>query len=122
MYGAPYASPAQRSPYASPTSPSSRPQNIPIVIVGNKRDLTRGREVSPEDGARLAQRLGCEFFETSAKTGYNVENAFRSIVRGIKASKGGGGQPDGRTQEGGGGGVMAGTKKSKRSGRKCVIL
>jgi GTPase KRas len=119
MYGAPYASPPPRSPYATPTSPTSRTPQIPIVIVGNKRDLPRGREVSPEDGARLAQRLGCEFFETSAKTGFNVENAFRSIVRGIKGSKGGGGAP---VEGGSAGGIEGGAKRTKRSGKRCVIL
>lgn len=35
--------------------------NIPIVVVGNKADRMAERDVSKEEGAALAGRLGCEF-------------------------------------------------------------
>lgn len=41
------------------------------------------RVVSPEQGLALAKRLGCPFFETSARTGYNVELAFHTLMRAI---------------------------------------
>jgi GTPase KRas protein len=90
----------------------------------------------PEEGARLAQRLGCEFFETSAKTGWNVDNAFKSVVRGIRASKGlsGGVTPT----SGGGAGVVSGIgnqpgngavgngyaerKRKEKRHKRCTIL
>ncbi|KAI5451198.1 RAS2 protein [Naganishia albida] len=124
------------SPYASPTTPSSAAAtSAPIVIIGNKRDLPHGREVMPEEGQRLAQRLGCEFFETSAKTGYNVDNAFKSVVRGIRVSKGlaggvaptgnGGMHAVGEPSPTGMGGVASGhanVKKREKRHKRCVIL
>ncbi|KAJ7880636.1 P-loop containing nucleoside triphosphate hydrolase protein [Mycena leptocephala] len=46
-----------------------------LILVGNKCDLEARREVSQEEGAALTLQLGCEFIETSAKTGHNVERA-----------------------------------------------
>lgn len=52
-----------------------------VCLVGNKCDLADKREVSTYDGKALAQKLGCSFMETSAKTRTNVEEAFFSVVR-----------------------------------------
>ncbi|XP_020637353.1 ras-related and estrogen-regulated growth inhibitor-like protein [Pogona vitticeps] len=41
-------------------------EKIPIVIVGNKRDLHHHRTVSSEEGRLLALSLDCEFYEVSA--------------------------------------------------------
>ena len=43
------------------------------MLVGNKCDMVREREVSREEGVALARRLHAEFLETSAKTCINVE-------------------------------------------------
>jgi uncharacterized protein YeeX (DUF496 family) len=40
--------------------------------------------VSHEDGATLAREFNISFFETSAMTNVNVDNAFMSIVADIK--------------------------------------
>ncbi|XP_053202643.1 uncharacterized protein LOC128387460 [Panonychus citri] len=45
------------------------------VVVGNKSDLEDKRQVSREEGQRLATRLSASFFETSAKSGENVSRA-----------------------------------------------
>ncbi len=50
-----------------------------MVLIGNKVDLVR--EVSREEGEDLAKRLDCDYLETSAKTGENVEVAFEKIAR-----------------------------------------
>ncbi|CAE8588307.1 unnamed protein product, partial [Polarella glacialis] len=54
------------------------------VLVGNKADLADSaadlRKVSSEEGAALAAKYNMEFFETSAKTGTSVEEAFISIA------------------------------------------
>ena len=51
-------------------------EKVLIVLVGNKSDLNNKRQVSTEEGQDLADKLGILFFETSAKTGENVENIF----------------------------------------------
>jgi len=58
----------------------------PVVICGNKADMEDAREVSKEDGQALAQKLNCPFFETSAKTRVNVEEAFNTLVRNMRAN------------------------------------
>ena len=47
-----------------------------IVLVGNKCDLEERREVSTDEGQQLADSYGILFFETSAKTEYNVKEVF----------------------------------------------
>ncbi|KAJ3434731.1 ras gtpase-related [Anaeramoeba flamelloides] len=57
---------------------------IPIVLVGNKADLEGDRKVQIEDGKQLSEKYQCPFFETSAKTGKNVEESFFSLVREVR--------------------------------------
>ena len=48
-----------------------------IMLIGNKADLGETkRRVSTEEGERFAKTHGLIFIETSAKTAYNVEEAF----------------------------------------------
>jgi len=63
---------------------------IPLMLVGNKCDKVTEREVSREEGLSLAKKLNCEFIESSAKTCVNVERAFYTVVRMIRATKEGG--------------------------------
>eukprot|EP01122_Echinamoeba_exundans_P011765 TRINITY_DN4794_c0_g1_i1.p1 TRINITY_DN4794_c0_g1~~TRINITY_DN4794_c0_g1_i1.p1 ORF type:complete len:210 (-),score=32.01 TRINITY_DN4794_c0_g1_i1:65-694(-) len=51
------------------------------VLVGNKCDLIDQRVVSEEQGTQLAAQLGCKYFETSAKTSINCEEAFMTVAR-----------------------------------------
>jgi len=60
------------------------------MLVGNKCDKITEREVSREEGMSMARKLGCEFIESSAKTCVNVERAFYTVVRMIRASRDGG--------------------------------
>ena len=47
-----------------------------MVLVGNKSDLDDRRQVNTEEGQELADKYGLRFYETSAKTGDNVEAIF----------------------------------------------
>merc|ERR1712079_421905 len=46
--------------------------NAQVVLVGNKCDMEDERVISFERGKQLADSLGLEFFETSAKEDVNV--------------------------------------------------
>jgi len=52
------------------------PQTVLLVLVGNKLDLENERQISYEEGESFAQKNNMYFFETSAKTGINIENLF----------------------------------------------
>ena len=49
------------------------PKTISLVLVGNKVDLEDKRKVSFEEGEELAGKNGMLFFETSAKSGKNIQ-------------------------------------------------
>ena len=51
-------------------------ETVLLVLIGNKEDLENKREVSYEEGESFAQKNGMLFFETSAKTGKNIEEMF----------------------------------------------
>lgn len=50
--------------------------NMVIMLIGNKNDLEHRRAVSTEEGKAFADEHGLIFMETSAKTAFNVEQAF----------------------------------------------
>lgn len=62
-------------------------EKVPVVLVGNKADLSHQREVSTEEGQALAQMWNCSFLETSAKTTKNVNNVFIDVVREMSTLK-----------------------------------
>lgn len=59
------------------------PTSARRVVIGNKNDLVKNREVSVEEVHQMMRSLGCLYLETSAKTADNVQNAFESVVRRI---------------------------------------
>lgn len=50
--------------------------NMVIMLIGNKNDLEHRRAVSYDEGKAFADANNLIFMETSAKTAYNVEQAF----------------------------------------------
>ncbi|ENN71479.1 ras-related protein Rab-3-like [Dendroctonus ponderosae] len=54
--------------------------NAQVILVGNKCDMEDDRVISFERGKQLAEQLGVEFFETSAKENINVKAVFERLV------------------------------------------
>jgi small GTP-binding protein len=58
-------------------------QSKPSVLVGNKCDLADERVVSKKEGELLAEKIGptcLGYYETSAKTGINLDDMFHKLV------------------------------------------
>ena len=53
---------------------------IPIIIIGNKIDCQE-REVSVEEAENFWKEQGFSYFETSAKTGENIEKTIKFLVK-----------------------------------------
>uniref|UniRef100_G3NHD2 small monomeric GTPase n=1 Tax=Gasterosteus aculeatus TaxID=69293 RepID=G3NHD2_GASAC len=54
--------------------------NAQVIMVGNKCDMDEERIVPPEKGKHLADQLGFEYFEASAKENINVRQVFERLV------------------------------------------
>jgi Ras-related protein Rab-8A len=59
-------------------------ENVEAVLIGNKCDLVDRKVIDASQGQELAKEFGMEFFETSARTGVNVQETFLSITKKIK--------------------------------------
>ena len=57
--------------------------HIVIYIIGNKIDMVEERKIKTEEGQKLANEFHLQFYETSAKTGENVNETFESLVNKI---------------------------------------
>ena len=86
----------------------------PIIIVGNKCDVPdEERKVTYEEGKNYAESKGYHFYETSAKTGHNIKEAFDDMFEQLYQNFEG--EITGKKQ------VNAGIqiKKSKGKNRRC---
>jgi len=57
---------------------------FPMLIVGNKADMDRSRQVSVADCEDMAKQLKTPFIECSAKNRMNVDQSFHELVRLIR--------------------------------------
>ncbi|CDW53038.1 Ras family protein [Trichuris trichiura] len=55
-----------------------------LPVVSTKTDLINEREISTEEGLKLAQAEQMDLIETSAKENVNIEQAFTSLARELK--------------------------------------
>ena len=59
-------------------------QNVLIYLAGNKIDVSEDlRVVKTEDGKKIADEFKLPFYETSAKSGINVNKIFEELVENI---------------------------------------
>ncbi|KAM3142165.1 hypothetical protein pb186bvf_005819 [Paramecium bursaria] len=59
-------------------------QDVHIILVGNKCDKTEERQVSFQEGERIAKNYSIPFFETSARSGQNIKETFDLLGKKIK--------------------------------------
>jgi small GTP-binding protein len=60
----------------------SNPNQFPVLLIGNKTDLEEQRQVSSQQAISIAKANKLNgYVEVSAKTGENVEEAFKTITR-----------------------------------------
>lgn len=59
------------------------PHKPVFVLVGNKTDQDKQRQVTREEGEWFARNHGMDYTETSAKSGKNVEEAFHTLAENI---------------------------------------
>lgn len=61
--------------------------NIPKVLIGNKCDLVDVRVVSEGEGRKIAEENSMQYYETSAKENYNVENVVNYLMNEVYEKK-----------------------------------
>uniref|UniRef100_A0A7I4KLU1 small monomeric GTPase n=3 Tax=Brugia malayi TaxID=6279 RepID=A0A7I4KLU1_BRUMA len=94
---------------------SATDSSVPIMLVGNKSDLTNERSIMQLHAQQRAEQWNVPYIETSAKNRINVDKVFYDLMREIKRRKGG--TLKGHTP---GGDSMPGNKFHKK--KRCDIL
>ena len=73
----------QKIPYRVENIRMHTTDSIPIVLAGNKSDLS-DKVVSTEEGEALAREFGLSFFETSCIENVNVDEIFYFVAKDIE--------------------------------------
>ncbi|XP_007902333.1 ras-related and estrogen-regulated growth inhibitor [Callorhinchus milii] len=65
-----------------------KPKNVTLILMGNKADLDHSRQVTVEEGEKLATEMACAFYECSACTGEgNINESFYELCREVRRRK-----------------------------------
>lgn len=72
---------------------NERGNDVIIVLVGNKTDLTDRRQVSVEEGEDKSTKEGIMFIESSAKAGFNIKALFRKLATALPGMEAAQAQP-----------------------------
>ncbi|XP_068436403.1 ras-related protein Rab-15-like [Clinocottus analis] len=56
------------------------PDKVQRILIGNKSDEELRRQVPKDEGSKLAETYGMEFFETSASTSSKISEAFHRVT------------------------------------------
>ena len=91
---------------------NTQKEEIGLVLLGNKCDM-EPRNVTEEQGNKMAGELGINYFETSALSGQGINDAFEQLTRDIIKKKGVG------EGNGEGGLDLKKVKKKNGNGKDC---
>lgn len=72
---------------------NERGNDVIIILVGNKTDLSEKRQVSVEEGEDKANKEGIMFIESSAKAGFNIKALFRKLATALPGAEAAPAQP-----------------------------
>jgi Ras-related protein Rab-1A len=61
--------------------------NIKKILVGNKCDISKDREISYKEANEFANKLNIPYIETSAKDSINVQELFINLAKTLKEDK-----------------------------------
>ena len=56
-------------------------KNVSKILFGNKTDLIKERQVTAEEGKKLAKKMECEYYEGSALNGQGVKESMNEIAK-----------------------------------------
>ena len=73
--------------------------DVIIVIVGNKTDLSDRRQVSVEEGEDKATKESIMFIESSAKAGFNIKQLFRKLATALPGMESAQSQPSNQSSK-----------------------
>ncbi|XP_033116272.1 GTP-binding protein GEM-like [Anneissia japonica] len=59
----------------------------PIILVANKTDLERSREIQYEEGRHFAATFDCKLVETSVPLSHNIDDLFIGVIRQYRLRK-----------------------------------
>lgn len=54
-----------------------------LILVATKLDKSEDKDVTAEEGQKLADNYSVPFFETSSKSGLNIQEAFSALTQQI---------------------------------------